>query len=286
MTGFGVGRAPFGGGRVEIEIRAVNHRFLEIRISAGAEIGARLHAMESRLRRKLVRGRYDVAVRFSGATPLTPRLDRVRAAALLEDLKAIRDQVAPDTPLELGALLQVPELLTTEQVDEEALDAALATAIDAALDELDAMRRTEGWAVAKELGRCLAALREHHAAVEQRAAGLVRQQRQRLRKRLERLLADVDVTLDEGRLEAEVAVLADRADVTEELARWSSHLDQLSQLLGSDGEVGRRIDFLLQEIHREVNTLGSKSQDADVASRVVEAKAEIERMRQQAANIA
>jgi uncharacterized protein (TIGR00255 family) len=287
MTGYGVASASLGNGRVEVELRAVNHRYLEVRLSAGPEVAGHAHFLEGELRRRCHRGRYDVAVRLTGATPLAARLDVGRARVLFAELTALRDELAPDAEVPIAALVTVPELFTApREVDAGAIERALREAFDGAFDAMVQMRRMEGQNLAQELTGCLDRLDAHRAAFGERAAGAVERQRTRLRERLGRLLADQDHALDPTRLETEVALLADKSDVTEELARLESHFSQLRHMIESDEPTGRRIDFLLQEVNREVNTLGAKSHNAETAQRIVETKAEIEKMRQQVANVA
>jgi uncharacterized protein (TIGR00255 family) len=162
---------------------------------------------------------------------------------------------------------------------------ALTTVLAAALAELDVMRQREGDALAAELRRRLEGARASRDAIAKRSGDGVEQARARLRERLERLLGDTSVPLDLGRLENEIAVLADRSDIAEEVTRLSSHFDQFERLLDAAEPVGRRLDFLLQEIAREANTVGAKSQDAPLAHLVVELKAETERMREQVQNV-
>ena len=287
MTGYGIGRAALGAGRVEVEIRALNHRYLEVRVNAAPEATAHAHVLDTAIRRRCPRGRYDVALRLEGATPLSARLDRGRAREVYRQLRELRDEVAPDASLSFDVLAALPDLFTaTGDVDADEVKQALLSAFEEAFDRLTVMRRTEGDALHAELLACLERLEDHRAALAERTAGAVERQRSRLQERLGRLLEDVDTVLEPGRLEQEVALLADKGDVTEELARLGSHLGQLHTMQGSDEPVGRRIDFLLQEVNREINTLGAKSQDAETAQRIVEAKADVERMRQQVANVA
>ena len=147
-----------------------------------------------------------------------------------------------------------------------------------------AMREAEGRALSNELRTRLATLRELVKGIRERAGGLVEAQRAKLRERVERLLAGA-ATLDPARIENEIALIADRADATEEVARLESHFDQFERALSESGPVGRKLDFLLQEIGRELNTLGAKSPDAAVAHLVVEAKTELERIREQVQNV-
>jgi uncharacterized protein (TIGR00255 family) len=147
------------------------------------------------------------------------------------------------------------------------------------------MRRQEGEALLRELSARLASARKLRATISLRGPEMLDGYRTRLRDRLDRLLSESGVQVDAGRLEAEIVILADRSDVTEELVRLDSHFDQFTRLLNADGPVGRRLDFLLQEIGRESNTIGAKSQDAPIAHLVVEMKAELERIREQVQNV-
>jgi uncharacterized protein (TIGR00255 family) len=177
-------------------------------------------------------------------------------------------------------LIQAPSRFQSEQIQ-----GALEAALERAVEHLDDMREREGDALAVELSRRLDAARRLHAKISERSLSLVDAYRARLRDRLERLLNDSSVAVEPGRMEVEIAILADKSDITEELVRLNSHFDQFEKLLQSNDTMGRRLDFLLQEVGREVNTIGSKSQDAPLSHVVVEMKAEIERMREQVQNV-
>lgn len=286
MTGFGVGEAPLGGGRIALEVRSLNHRYLDLRVRLPQELGDHCFWLEQRARERVTRGRYDIGARVVGAALGTPELSMDRARAAFQALRALRDELAPDSPLPITAIASMADVLSAVvPPDADAVHAALDQALDQALGELDGMRAREGEALARELGERLGSARQLCQAISERAEGSVAAYRSRLRGRLERLLADASVPLDTGRLEMELAILADRSDVTEELVRLSSHFDQFSELVAQTEPVGRRLDFLLQEAAREVNTIGSKSQDGDLSHLVVELKAEIERLREQVQNV-
>ncbi len=286
MTGFGLGEAALGEGRIALEVRSLNHRFLDVRVRMPAELSDQGFYLEQLARERLSRGRYDIGVRIEGTALPPPRLDLARARAAYLALSKLRDELAPGSDLPLTAVTAVPDLLSTSSVAEvEAVRAALKTALGRGLASLDEMRRTEGKALERELAQRLAAARKLRDAIAARGDEMVDAHRKRLEQRLERLLADSGVRVDRGRIETELAVIADRSDVTEELVRLGSHYAQFEELLQKDEPVGRRLDFLLQEIGREVNTVGSKSQDAPAAHLVVEMKSEIERMREQVQNV-
>ncbi len=286
MTGFGVGEAPLGGGRLLIELRALNHRFLDVRVRLPEELADHTFFLEQLARESLARGRFDVGVRLEGAALPPPKFSVERARALYHGLSALRDELAPGSALPVTALTGMPDLVTNPTTaDPEAARVALRSAFDAALRRLADMRGNEGESLKRELRGRLASARQLRINISVRGPELLESYRVRLRERLDRLLVDTGLKLDSGRLEAEVAILADRSDVTEELVRLECHFDQFDSLLETEGPVGRRLDFLLQEIGRESNTIGAKSQDAKIAHLVVEMKAELERVREQVQNV-
>ena len=286
MTGFGVGDAPLGEGRVVVELRALNHRFLDVRVRLPEELLDQNFFIEQLARESLARGRFDIGVRLEGAALPPPRFSVERARALYRGLAQLRDELAPGTELPVTALTGMPDLVTNPTTaDSEGARTALKAAFETALVRLDEMRRQEGEALLRELSARLDSARKLRATISLRGPEMLDGYRTRLRDRLERLLSESGVQVDAGRLEAEIVILADRSDVTEELVRLDSHFDQFTRLLNADGPVGRRLDFLLQEIGRESNTIGAKSQDAPIAHLVVEMKAELERIREQVQNV-
>jgi uncharacterized protein (TIGR00255 family) len=286
MTGFGIGDAPLGDGRVTVELRALNHRFLDVRVRLPEELLEHSFFIEQLARENLARGRFDIGVRLEGAALPPPQFSVERARALYRGLCQLRDEVAPGTDLPITALTGMPDLVTTPtSADSASARAALATAFELALARLDEMRVQEGSALSRELHARLESARRLRDTVSARGGEMLDGYRTRLRERLERLLSESGAQLDPGRLEAEVVILADRSDVTEELVRLGSHFDQFAHVLAADGPVGRRLDFLLQEIGRESNTIGAKSQDAKISHLVVEMKAELERIREQVQNV-
>lgn len=287
MTGFGAGVASFGVSKLTLELRALNHRHTEVRVRMPPELLDHGGFVEQLARERLGRGRFDVGVRLSGAELLQARFSRERAQAVYAALLELRDALAPGAEVPFTAVTALPELVTTPAaLDVEALRKALREAFDAALTELDVMRDAEGRALSADIGRHLARCRELALAVKSRAATLVGTQRARLGERVERLLSGTPgIRLDPSRLEQELALIADKSDIAEELARLESHFDYFATISASEGAVGRRLDFVLQEIGREANTIASKSQDAPIAHLVVELKTEIERIREQVQNV-
>jgi uncharacterized protein (TIGR00255 family) len=286
MTGFGLGETPLGAGKLAVEIRGVNHRFLDVRVRVPRELGELAAFVEQVAREKLTRGRYEVGMRIDGIALGAPVLDRERARAAFRALRDLRDELAPGTEVPLSLLGSIPDLFVSS-IDREIdlLRAATRAAFDAAAGALDAMRTNEGGALRDDLVKRLERIRRLAGEIEERAPLVIELHRKRLRERADRLRSAAEIDLDVGRLEQEIAMFAERSDICEELTRLVSHGVQFADLLASEEPVGRRLDFLLQEMAREVNTVGAKSPDAQIAHAIVEMKAEIERMREQVQNV-
>jgi uncharacterized protein (TIGR00255 family) len=286
MTGFGLGEVPLGAGKLAVEIRGVNHRFLDVRVRVPRELGDLAGFVEQVAREKLTRGRYEVALRVDGVALGAPVLDRDRARAAFRALTELRDELAPGTEVPLALLGSIPDLFVSSVDREiERLREATRGAFEAAVKALDVMRAHEGNALGEELMKRLTSVRRLAREVERRAPDVVDAHRKRLRERADRLRASTEIDVEPGRLEQEIAMFAERSDICEELTRLESHCAQFSALLASEDAVGRRLDFLLQEMAREANTVGAKSPDAQISHAVVEVKADIERMREQVQNV-
>lgn len=286
MTGFGVGVAPLGSGRVTIEARAVNSRFVDVRVRLPKDIAEHSAYLEQVARSRVVRGRLDLTVRLDESAAPTMTLDKRRAADALRALSELRDELSMQGDVPLALLATVPDLfVVVPSIDPVALRNALSHGLGKALDAMEGMRRAEGEALEVELCDRLERVRSLAAEIAVYTGERPERVRKRMRERLERLLESVDIAIDPGRLEQEILFLSDHCDVTEELSRLATHCAQFAVLCMQSEPIGRKLDFLLQEMAREVNTLGSKSSDAEVAFRVVELKSEVERMREQVQNI-
>ena len=287
MTGYGVARVGSGQAQVVVEARAVNHRFLEVRARAASGLSDHTQVLEEVGRARGQRGRLEITARLDGSLGGNIRLDAARATQAMRDLAALVAQLGRAEPVPLSLLSAVPDLFVDDASrDASDLAGVVRQAANGALDQLEAMRRTEGAALAEDIEKRLAKVDALASGVLARGDEAVDAARARLKVRIERLLRGTGVALDEARLEHEVAMLAERSDVAEELTRLQSHTSQLGALLKQGDEpVGRRIEFLLQEMGREINTLGSKATDLEITSAVLELKAELERMREQAQNI-
>lgn len=286
MTGYGVATASLGGAGLRTEIRSLNHRFLEVRVRLASELLEHTFYVEQRCRELLHRGRYDVSIRLEGGGSAAATVDVERGRAAYAALCRLRDEVAPKSEVPLSLLAAIPSLLSTEvRFDAEQVQQAIDASLKRAIEHLNQMRLAEGSALLRVLDEHLERAITLKERIAQRAPELVAVFRQRLEERVERLLDQREHVLDPARLEMEVALLADKSDVSEELARLSCHFDQFRAVCREGKPVGRRLDFLLQEIGREANTVGAKCPDATISHLVVELKAEIERIREQVQNV-
>ena len=287
MTGYGRGAAERGRRRVTIEIRSVNHRFLDVKVRGPALEPAVEEIVAGKVRDRMERGAVIAVVRLESRAAAGLHIDRDAARAAHAALRELAAELGTAPP-GLDLVVAQPGVIGAPEHagDDDELLAAIGAAADAAIDALVEMRDAEGAVLARELVGRAETLRAMVAELATGADAVPAETRRRLDERLRRLLADVDAAVDPARLAQEVALLADRADVTEELVRLGSHLDQLAAVVaGENGPVGRRLDFLLQEIGRELNTIGSKSPSAEIVNRVVTAKVELEKLREQAQNV-
>jgi uncharacterized protein (TIGR00255 family) len=287
MTGFGRGLVTGEIGRTLVEIRSYNHRFLDISIRMPGE----LSGIEDRVRKELQavfeRGRLDVYISLeeSPGRDRTVAVDGVLAKRYHESLTGLARQLgAPDSGL-LQLVVGLPGVVSIREgpLDLERVWDGLGPAVRQAASRLAVMRETEGLAIERDLIHRLARVTHLTGEISSRAPLLADEYRQRLTRRLEELLKDRIVT--EERLATEVVLFAERSSVSEEIVRLESHLRQFGDLAGAAEPVGRKAEFILQEMVREVNTVGSKTQDPEIGRRVVEIKSELESIREQIQNV-
>jgi len=288
MTGFGRGEVASSGGRAWVaEVRCVNNRYLDLKIKLPQGYGA----IEERLRKMVSgyhqRGRVDLLLSVNGACSdlVQMRVNIELVRAYKRAMEEIAGELGVEAVMDPAFVASRPEVLVQEQQGED-IEAAwpyLEQAVRQALIACEAMRRQEGEALVGDLLTRLQVFVEHLGKIEAAIPDLLRQREQVLDERLQKLLENVQ--LDGQRLSQEVAILADKTDVTEEIVRLKSHIGQLQSFLSEKEAVGRKLDFLIQEFLREVNTIASKINDAPIAYLTVELKSELEKMREQAQNI-
>ena len=284
MTGFGRGVAEQGGLRATVDIRAVNHRFLDLKLRGAPLPPATEEALSARVRAAIERGAVAVSVHVGReGAPAGVVVDAGAADSAHRMLAALANRLGMQGP-DLALVLAQPGVVVSAERLED--DPPVLAALDAALDQLHRMRAAEGQALAAELRTRFDELAALRAQVATLAATVPQQLTKRLRERVNKLLEPQELgSIDPARLAQEIALLADRSDVTEELVRLASHLEQARSLVAAEGPVGRRLDFLVQEIGRELNTIGSKSTVTEISAAVVEAKAVLEKMREQVQNV-
>ncbi len=291
MTGYGVSEACTDDGRWRVEVRSTNHRFLDVVVRMPRELVALEDRVRAVVASKVSRGRVELSVvRDSSRRTRSVSLDTDLARRYLRALEELRQTLGLQEGPSLTAVLSLPEVLRVEEPPEdvEAAWQVLRPLVEEATEQLLAMRRVEGARLVEDLMKRVARLQEWVDQVQARAEEVPRAYAQRLRQRVADLLEHLEVLHppDQARLATEVAVFADRCDVREELVRLRSHLEQARALLTQEnGVVGRKLEFLVQEMAREVNTVGSKAQDLEVSRAVLEMKSELEAMREQVQNL-
>ena len=290
MTGFGRGSASGENFSVSIDLKTVNNRFLDVHLRVGPELAGVESMIRRRVGEHLSRGRVDVNINLDRSNEVTYEVNRSLIAGFIEAMRTVQQEFdlkgEPDVNLLArlpGALQPVKNGGMTEDVTR-----GVETALVEALNELNAMREREGAALAAEMHSRLDEIERQVHLIEAVAGELVEAYRTRLQKRISELLARSGleiVELDQGRLAQEVAYLADRSDISEEIARLRSHVTQFRESIDSGGETGKRLDFLLQEFNREANTVLSKSTDMAIKEAALAIKTEAEKLREQVQNV-
>jgi uncharacterized protein (TIGR00255 family) len=288
MTGFGTAAAEVPGGRMTVEVRSVNHRFSEIQLRLPRDLAPLEDRARALVQERVRRGRVEVIVTRDEAARRgrAVRVDTELAAAYARALRELAHAIGAAGEVTLAQVAALPDVLRLEdeRTDAEAAWPGLQQAIRAAADGLIAMREAEGRRLAADLLARIAAVDGLAAAIAARSREVVRAYSQRLRARLAEMLAEVPV--DEARLATELAMFAERSDITEELVRLRSHLVQFRQTVADeDGAVGRKLDFILQEMARETNTIGAKANDLEITRAIIDMKSELESLREQVQNV-
>ncbi len=286
MTGYGRAEAPFGDLPVAVEVRSVNHRFCEV----AARLPRSLSVYESRFRKviqgRVARGRVDLTVNAGGDRGVKRvSVDVNLARQYYDAFVSLKEQLGLAGDVSLDAVISARDVLTCvePEVDPAGLAAHVEGLLMKALDGLDGMRRQEGETIAKDVAERLRRVVATLDRINGRAPQVMAEYSARLRARAGALAGGLDI--DPMRLAQEVALYAERCDYTEEVTRIRSHIAQCEQALAGGGSVGRVLDFLVQELNRETNTIGSKANDADVTTAVVAVKSELEKVREQIQNL-
>ena len=287
MTGFGAADGVAGGARVSVEIRSVNHRFFSPNLKIPAAYARWEGDIRELLRRRIARGHVTLTMRIDrDPSAMAAGIDETRFAQHLAALRALKTKYSVEGSVDLATLLRLPDVVSaqSEIVEPDAGD-ALTAVVTKAIDALMGMRQAEGSKLAAFLIERVSAVQSALARIEARAPIRLREQHERIRRTVSELIGGAGA--DPQRIAQEVAILADRLDVSEELDRFRSHLSAFRDTAASKtGEaVGKRLGFILQEMVREANTIGSKASDAQIQEEIIGIKEELERIREQVENL-
>ena len=287
MTGFGSGSAKNGPKEITIEVKTVNHRYLDINLKLPKQLNVLDDPLRRAIKERVKRGHVDVYVTYEcKQSEKEVVIDESLIEAYIKALQTVSDVTELDndiTPYKILRLPEVVRVIDKEDEDESILMAMAGYAIDNALIDAVYMRAQEGEKLEDDVIANLNELKDITSEIEKREPFVVSEYRDKLKQRISDLVADPNV--DEGRLELEVAVFADRASIAEELTRLKSHFVQIEDTIKAGGLVGRKLDFIVQELNREINTIGSKANDLGITNNVLKAKTEIEKIREQVQNI-
>lgn len=287
MTGYGRAEAQTDAWQVAVEVNTVNHRYIDISVRLPRRYIALEHRIRKLVKERFSRGRFEIIFSVSASDGRGRHLvaDEALVGEAVRLLRKLEADHGLEGAVDVNTLLHLREVLRVEEDEEdlEELWEALVPVLQEALEALEDMRAEEGRALRDDIASRIATMRDLSGRLAERLPRVQDEHREALQERVQNFLKDVPV--DPQRLAQEVAYLADRSDVSEEVTRLASHLDQLEGLLEADEPVGRKLDFVLQEINREVNTLSSKVSDSEVAKLVIDLKHEQEKIREQAQNV-
>ncbi len=286
MTGFGAAEGSAGGGRLRLEIRTVNHRHLSVQLKAPSELSALETEIRERLRSFFERGHATISARWveGPSAGAAVEIDADRAKAVVKALREVGKKLKIKGDIDLATVARIPDVVRISSPETEVAAKDVLAIVDAAAKACVKMREREGAALVKDLQQRLSMLSDKAALITKRAPERLAAESERLRANVQELAGQV--TLDAGRMAQEIAHIADRLDITEELVRFQAHIEAVrTALRGNGAAVGKQLGFLLQELGRETNTIGSKANDAPIAEAVIVMKGELERMREQIENL-
>jgi uncharacterized protein (TIGR00255 family) len=289
MTGYGAAEGEIDGLSCAVEIKAVNNRYLKTNVKLPEVVAFLEEDIEKLLRQNLSRGTISYVLRLKDTSPnVLFDVDEAALRSLVERLSRVGSSAGIDGTVEIGSLLNLPGIIRpalpdkamTVQIKEMVL-----TISQKAIKKLKQMRAAEGSSLEADLESHCDAIRKDLEQIRTRSANLIQEYAKRLKRRVDELLAEAKLKLDEGTLAREVAVLADRSDISEEIARLDSHLQQFAESYQASDQAGRRLDFISQEMLREANTIASKASDTEIVRSVVDIKCRIDRIKEQIQNV-
>ena len=288
MTGFGRGAVSEDSFSVSVELKTVNNRFLDVNLRLSGE----LQPLEGNIKRligeRLSRGRVEVNLQYDRTDEITYELNRPMINGFLNAMKKMQEEFSLSGEPDLNVIARLPNVVVPKKDDmKPEFAAGIENALSAALDDLEKMREIEGDLLKTELGSLIDNIESRLEPIETESGSVSEEYRQRLTKRIGEMLAksESQIELDQGRLAQEVAYLSDRSDISEEITRLKTHIDHFRTIMEEDKEVGKRLDFLTQELNREANTITSKTNNMTVKENALQIKSDIEKIREQVQNI-
>ena len=288
MTGFGRGAVTEQTFAVTVELKTVNNRFLDIALKLNGEMQPLEATIKRTIGHRLSRGRVDVNMQYDRTTEINYELNRPLITGFLAAMKEMQDEFSLTGEPDLNVVARLPNVLLPKKDDiSEDFAAGVEKALTAALDDLERMRENEGRMLKDELAGRLNEIERRLPAIETESASIGEEYQQRLTKRIGEMLAksDSQIEIDQARLAQEIAYIADRADISEEIARLTTHIEHFRTIMDEEKEVGKRLDFLTQELNREANTITSKTNNMVVKENALQIKSEIEKIREQVQNV-
>jgi len=288
MTGFGTSAGTVQGVEYDVEVRSVNNRYLKISMRTPESLQPLEAKIEQKIRGRLQRGTVNIAVRMK--VPDEESVYKVNSTALnsyLDQIRLLEMDANPILRLDIGALLQLPGVCQPPRLEELAAKTAdgLLALIEEALDKLMEMRTREGQAIISDLETHAGIIEQNLSEISQRTGDVLKLYHEKLQTRVDELLSQAKLNINEETLAREVAIFAERSDIAEEVSRLTMHLKEFRNVCQADEPMGRKLDFMSQEMLREANTIASKGSDADIAHKVVNIKTAIDRIKEQAANV-
>lgn len=288
MTGFGRSEVLIEQFSFTIEIKSVNHRYLDVGIKLPRKLSFLEDVLRNIVKSEMRRGRLDVYINQQTSETSNKRvvIDKSLCQSYIDAFKNVSEKLDIENDITVSLLARLPEVVSVEQqdIDESILQKELEEGLKGALSQLAQMRTIEGESLRKDLEGRIEALRNQIKRIEEISPEVSKAYRERLMKRISELSVP-DVTVDDNRLLTEVAIFAEKSSIEEEIVRFNSHLDQFVNTMDEHEPVGRKLDFLVQELNREINTIGSKAGDIKIGSHVVDVKSELEKIREQVQNI-
>lgn len=287
MTGYGYGEVSSEEYKFCVEIKTINHRFCEIFLRIPGLLSPLEEQIKKKIRGRVVRGRVDVNIKLENLAGkrYSVKVDKNLALAYYKAIRELKENLQIEDQIKIKHLISLPEVLGVQEVESDitSMQPGIEKAVETALDELVKMREREGRILAEDILGRMKRIAGFLQEVEKRAPRVLEDYCSRLNKKL-REWVDAEI-IGHDRISAEVALFAERSDITEEIVRLQSHLQQMEKYIADGGIVGRKLDFLVQEMYREVNTIGAKANDSNISALVVELKGEIEKIREQVQNI-